>query len=56
MFVFEELEELEEMEVRVREEDKYKKWFACYDFEAYQKDFGEGVDQVEELESEEGMS
>ena len=28
-------EELEEMGVRVREEDKYEKWFACYDFEAY---------------------
>ena len=27
-------EELEEMGVRVREEDKYEKWFACYDFEA----------------------
>ena len=27
-------EELEEMGVRVRGKDKYKKWFACYDFEA----------------------
>ena len=43
-------EELEEMGVRVREEDKYEKWFACYDFEAYQRDFREGVDQVEELD------
>ena len=42
-------EELEEMGVRVREEDKYEKWFACYDFEAYQRDFCEGVDQVEEV-------
>ena len=49
-------EELEEMGVRVREEDKYEKWFACYDFEAYQQDFREGVDQVEEIESEEGTS
>ena len=49
-------EELEEMGVRVREEDKYEKWFACYDFEAYQQDFREGIDQVEEYESEEGTS
>ena len=49
-------EELEKMGVRVQEEDKYEKWFACYDFEAYQRDFREGVDQVEELDSEEGMS
>ena len=49
-------EELEEMGVRVWEEDKYEKWFACYDFEAYQRDFHEGVDQVEEIESEEGTS
>ena len=49
-------EELEEMGVRVREEDKYEKWFACYDFEAYQRDFREGIDQVEEIESEEGTS
>ena len=49
-------EELEEMGVRVREEDKYEKWFACYDFEAYQRDFREGIDKVEEIESEEGTS
>ena len=49
-------EELEEMGVRVREEDKYEKWFACYDFEAYQRDFREGIHQVEEIESEEGTS
>ena len=49
-------EELEEMGVRVREEDKYEKWFACYDFEAYQRDFREGEDQVEEIEFEEGTS
>ena len=29
---------------------------ACYEFEAYQWDFREGVDQVEEIESEEGTS
>ena len=49
-------EELEEMGVRVREEDKYEKWFACYDFEAYQREFCEDIDQVEEIESEEGTS
>ena len=49
-------EELEEMGVRVREEDKYEKWFVCYDFEAYQQNFREGIDQAEEIESEEGMS
>ena len=49
-------EELEQIGVVVHEEDKYEKWFACYDFEAYQRDFREGVDQVEEIESEEGTS
>ena len=49
-------EELEKMGVVVHEEDKYEKWFACYDFEAYQRDFREGFDQVEELDSEEGTS
>ena len=49
-------QELEEMGVGVWEEDKYEKWFACYNFEAYQRDFHEGIDQVEEIESEEGMS
>ena len=53
LYVF---EELEEMGVRVREEDKYEKWFSCYDFEAYQRDFPEGIYQVEEIESEEGTS
>ena len=49
-------EELQEMEIRVQEEDKYEKWFACYDFVAYQRDFREGIDQDEEIESDEGMS
>ena len=49
-------EELEKMGVVVHEEDKYEKWFACYDFEAYQGDFCEGFDQVEEVDSEEGTS
>ena len=55
LFVF---EELEEMGVRVREADKYEKWFACFDFEAYQCDFDEEVDACEEnsLEVEEGTS
>ena len=38
------------------EEDKYEKWFACYDFQAYQRDFREGIDHVEELDLEEGTS
>ena len=51
-------EKLEEMGVWVREEDKYEKWFACFDFEAYQHDFDEKVDAGEEnsLEVEEGTS
>ena len=49
-------EELEEMGVCLWEEDKYEEWFACYDFEVYQRDFCEVVDQVEELDSEEGTS
>ena len=49
-------EALEEMGVRVQEDDKYEKWFACFDFEAYQRDFREGLDQVEEIECEEGTS
>ena len=49
-------EELEETGIRVQEEDKYEKWFVCYDFEAFQRDFREGVDQGEELDSEEGTS
>ena len=51
-------EELEEMGVRVREEDKCEKWFASYNFEAYQRDFDEKADADEEnsLEVEEGTS
>ena len=51
-------EELEEMGVRVCEEDKYEKWFVRYDFEAYQRDFDEKMDADEEnsLEVEEGTS
>ena len=51
-------EELEKMGVRVQEEDKYEKWFACFDFEAYQRDFDEKMDADEEnsLEVEEGTS
>ena len=49
-------EELKEMGVRLHEENKYEKWLACYDFEAYQRDFREGINQVEEIESEEGTS
>ena len=32
-------EELEEMGVRVWEEDKFEKWFSCYDFEAFHTGF-----------------
>ena len=49
-------EELEKMGAVIHEEDKYEKWFACYDFEAYQRDFREDFDQVEELDSAEGTS
>ena len=49
-------EELEERGVRVREEDKCEKWFVCYDFEEHQWDFLEGINQVEEMESEDGTS
>ena len=42
-------EELEETGVRVWEADRYEKWLACYDFEAYQQDFCQGIDQVEEI-------
>ena len=51
-------EQLEEMGVGVREEDKSEKWFACFDFEAYQCDFDEKVDADEEnsLDVEEGAS
>ena len=47
-------EELEKMGVVVG--GQIEKWFACYDFEGYQRDFREGIDQVEELDSEEGTS
>ena len=51
-------EEFEKMGVRVREADKYEKWFACFDFEAYQRDFDEKMDAGEENspEVEEGTS
>ena len=51
-------EVLEEMGVRVREEDKYEKWFACFNVKVYQHDFDKKVDADEEnsLEVEEGTS
>ena len=51
-------EELKKMGVRVREVDKYEKWLACFDFEAYQREFDEKMDAAEEtsLEVEEGTS
>ena len=48
-------EELEKIGVVVHEENKYEKWFTCYDFEAYQCNFHDGFDQIEELDLEEGM-
>ena len=52
------LEELKEMGLRVREEDKNEKWLACFDFETYQRHFNEKVDAAEEnsMEVEEGKS
>ena len=46
------------MGVRLCEKDKYEKWFACFDFEAYQHDFDEKMDAAEEnsLQVEEGTS
>ena len=51
-------EELEEMGVRVRESVKHEKWLPCFDFQTYQRDFGEKVSDAEEnsLEVEEGTS
>ena len=52
-------EELEEMGVRVRESVKYEKWFACFDFQTYQRDFEEfkvSADEENSLEVEEGTS
>ena len=34
----------------IDDEDKTGKWFACFDFEAYQWDFDDRVDDVEMLE------
>ena len=34
------------------EADKYEKWFACFDFEAYQRDFDEKIDAAEEISLE----
>ena len=38
------------------EKEKYEKWLACYNFEAYKWDFCEGFDQNDKIESEEGTS
>ena len=45
---------LEEVGITVSEDLKVEKWFACFDFEAYQWDFNSKVDEVDE--SQEGMS
>ena len=43
-------EELEQIGVRVNEEDKCEKWYACYDFEAYQRTFDANVDDDKVME------
>ena len=43
-------EELEQIGVRVNEEDKCEKWYACYDFEAYQRTFDANVDDDQMME------
>ena len=43
-------EELEQIGVRVNEEDKCEKWYACYDFEAYQRTFDANVDDDQVME------
>ena len=35
---------LEQIGVRVNEKDKCEKWYACYDFKAYQRNFDANVD------------
>ena len=47
-------EDLEEVGITVSEELKVEKWFSCFDFEAYQRDFDSKVDEVDE--SQEGTS
>ena len=43
-------EELEQIGVRVNEEDKCEKWYACYDFEAYQRNFDANMDDDQMME------
>ena len=40
----------------IEEEDKTGKWFACYDFETYQHDFDDRVDDVEMLQEGTGWN
>ena len=42
------LDELRSMGIHVNEELRVEKWFACFDFEAYQCDFKDGMDEEEE--------
>ena len=46
--VFEDMERLDYQ--KIDEEDKTGKWFACFDFEAYQRDFDDRLDDVEMLQ------
>ena len=43
-------EELEKIGVRVNEQDKCEKWYACYDFEAYQRNIDANMDDDQEME------
>ena len=36
----------------MNEEDKCEKWYACYDFEAYQRNFDANVDDDQVMEEE----
>ena len=44
------VKELEQIGVRVNEEDKCEKWYACYDFKAYQRNFDVNVDDDQVME------
>ena len=43
-------EELEQIGVRVNEEDKCEKWYTRYDFEVYQRNFDANVDDDQVME------
>ena len=43
-------EELKKIGVRVNHEDKCEKWYVCYDFQAYQRNFDANVDDDQVME------